>query len=93
MHAPLAAHRKAIASLIALAGSATLLLAAPAAGHAEESNPNNYSCLGSLTAGSPEESAAALPEVSSKRYQATLPPPRPPSALPVSAPICAAVSA
>jgi hypothetical protein len=36
-------------------GFVALLLATPALSHAEESNPNNYSCLGSLNPGSPEE--------------------------------------
>jgi hypothetical protein len=36
-------------------GLLALLLATPAISHAEESNPNNYSCLGSLAAGQPEE--------------------------------------
>jgi hypothetical protein len=49
-----AAHRKAIAWFIALAGSAALTLGAPALSQAEESNPNNYSCLGSLSAGTAE---------------------------------------
>jgi hypothetical protein len=31
-----------------------LLLAVPAVGHAEESNPNNYSCLGYTAPGAPE---------------------------------------
>jgi hypothetical protein len=35
-------------------GSLALLLAAPALSHADESNPNNYSCLGSLAPGHPE---------------------------------------
>jgi hypothetical protein len=35
-------------------GVLALLLATPALSRAEESNPNNYSCLGSLTAGTPE---------------------------------------
>jgi hypothetical protein len=35
-------------------GSAVLLLALPAAGHAE-SNPNNYNCLGTIKGGTPEE--------------------------------------
>jgi hypothetical protein len=35
-------------------GSLVLLLATPAIGHAEEANPNNYSCFGSLSAGTPE---------------------------------------
>jgi hypothetical protein len=54
LHAPLAAHRKASVRLTALAGALALLLAVPATSRAEESNPNNYSCLGSLTAGTPE---------------------------------------
>ncbi len=36
-------------------GSAVLLLAVPALSQAEESNPNNYNCLGGLTAGAPVE--------------------------------------
>ena len=55
MHAPLAARRKATTWVAALMGSALLLLAVPALSQAEESNPNNYSCLGSLTAGAPQE--------------------------------------
>ena len=35
-------------------GAAALLLASPAVGTAEESNPNNYNCLGSTSAGQPE---------------------------------------
>ncbi len=31
-----------------------LLLATPAISHAEEANPNNYSCFGSIAAGKPE---------------------------------------
>jgi hypothetical protein len=30
-------------------------LAAPAIGHAEESNPNNYNCIGSLAKGAPQQ--------------------------------------
>jgi hypothetical protein len=37
-----------------LAGAASLLLSVPALSQAEESNPNNYNCLGSLTKGTPE---------------------------------------
>ena len=49
------AHRKATWWLVALVGSClALLLATPAISRAEESNPNNYSCLGSITAGQPE---------------------------------------
>jgi hypothetical protein len=40
--------------LTAIVGSLSLLLAAPALSHAEESNPNNYSCLGGLAPGTPE---------------------------------------
>ncbi|MGO9488545.1 MAG: hypothetical protein ACLQBB_05910 [Solirubrobacteraceae bacterium] len=36
-------------------GSLALLLATPALSHAAESNPNNYSCLGSLASGTAEE--------------------------------------
>jgi hypothetical protein len=35
-------------------GSVALLLASPASGHAEAANPNNYICLGHLSAGQPE---------------------------------------
>lgn len=55
MHASHTAHRKATLWLAALVGVLALLLATPALSQAEESNPNNYSCLGGLTAGSPEE--------------------------------------
>ena len=48
------AHLKARPWLLAIAGSLALALAAPAVSHAEESNPNNYSCLGSLAPGAPE---------------------------------------
>jgi hypothetical protein len=37
-----------------MAGIAALLLAAPAISRAEEANPNNYNCLGSIAAGQPE---------------------------------------
>jgi hypothetical protein len=53
LHASLAAHRLR-PWLAAIAGSAALLLLLPAAGHAE-SNPNNYNCLGTTAAGTPEE--------------------------------------
>ena len=55
MYALKPAHRKATWWLAAIVGAVALLLAIPAIGHAEESNPNNYSCLGSIGAGSPEE--------------------------------------
>jgi hypothetical protein len=48
------AHRKATWWLAAIAGLAALLLAAPAISRAEESNPNNDNCLGSIAAGQPE---------------------------------------
>ncbi len=57
MHAlhPAPAHRKATWWLVAIVGSSlALLLATPAIGRAEESNPNNYSCIGTLAAGTPE---------------------------------------
>jgi hypothetical protein len=49
------AHRKATWWLAAIVGAVALLLAIPAASHAGEDNPNNYSCLGSISAGTPEE--------------------------------------
>lgn len=55
MHASQLAHRKATLWLTAIVGCLALLLATPALSHAEEANPNNYNCLGSLAAGSPEE--------------------------------------
>jgi hypothetical protein len=49
------AHRKATWWLVAIVGSLTALsLAMPAIGSAEETNPNNSSCSGSLSAGKPE---------------------------------------
>lgn len=48
------AHRKATWWLAAIVGLLALLLAPPAVSHAEESNPNNYSCLGNIAAGEPE---------------------------------------
>jgi len=53
LHASRTAHRKATLWLAAIVGAA-LLLAIPAAAQAEESNPNNYNCLGSVAAGEPE---------------------------------------
>jgi hypothetical protein len=49
------AHRKATWWLAAIVGFLALLLATPAISHAEVSNPNNYSCLGSIGAGEVEE--------------------------------------
>jgi hypothetical protein len=56
LHAINPAHRKhATWWLVAFVGfTLALLLATPAVGHAEESNPNNYSCLGGLAPGTPE---------------------------------------
>jgi hypothetical protein len=48
------AHRTATRWLAALVGSLALLLAVPALSHAEESNPNNYACLGHTAPGAPE---------------------------------------
>ncbi len=48
------AHRKATWWLAAIVGFVALLLATPAISDAEESNPNNYNCLGSIAAGEPE---------------------------------------
>ncbi|HTR89713.1 MAG TPA: hypothetical protein VMG62_06350 [Solirubrobacteraceae bacterium] len=47
-------NRKTTWWLGAMLGCFALLLATPAIVRAEESNPNNYSCLGSLAAGQPE---------------------------------------
>jgi hypothetical protein len=55
LHAFANAHRKVTAWLAAIVGSAALLLAIPAVSGAEESNPNNYNCLGHLAPGAPEE--------------------------------------
>jgi hypothetical protein len=38
-----------------IVGSLALLLAAPAVSQAEEANPNNYNCIGQLSAGTQEE--------------------------------------
>jgi hypothetical protein len=48
------AHGKAARWLAASLGAVALLLATPAISRAEESNPNNYSCLGKIAAGKPE---------------------------------------
>jgi hypothetical protein len=54
LHPSETAHRKATWGLAAIVGFVALLLAIPATGHAEESNPNNYNCLGKIAAGEPE---------------------------------------
>jgi hypothetical protein len=55
LHAFQSAHPKATWWLAAIVGAAALLLATPAPGHADESNPNNYICHGHTAAGTPEE--------------------------------------
>jgi len=54
LHASQSVHRKLTWWLAAIVGAAALFLATPALSQAEESNPNNYNCLGSTTAGQPE---------------------------------------
>jgi hypothetical protein len=54
LHALRPVHRKATWWLGALVGFIAVLLATPAMSHAEETNPNNYNCLGHLDAGAPE---------------------------------------
>jgi len=63
LHASRTVPRKPLLWLAAVAGAAALSLSAPALSQAEESNPNNYSCLGSdgagqLEAGSEEQQVA-----------------------------------
>ena len=55
MHATGTAHPKARLWLLALVGCLALALALPAIGRAEESNPNNLNCIGSIAKGEPEE--------------------------------------
>jgi hypothetical protein len=54
LHASATVRHKARLWFLAIVGAAALLLAAPAISAAEESNPNNYNCLGSLAPGTPE---------------------------------------
>jgi len=54
LHAFQPAHRTATSWLAAIVGSVALLLAMPALSHAEEANPNNYTCRGLIKAGPPE---------------------------------------
>jgi hypothetical protein len=54
LHASQPAHRTAARWLAAIVGSVALLLATPALSHAEESNPNNYTCRGLIGNGPPE---------------------------------------
>jgi hypothetical protein len=55
------AHRIASWWLAAIMGSIALLLATPAASHAEESNPNNYICAGHVSAGAAEVASEDQP--------------------------------
>ncbi len=48
-------HPRAAIWLAVIVGALALLLAAPAISQAEESNPNNYNCIGQLKGGEPEE--------------------------------------
>jgi hypothetical protein len=52
------AHGKAARWLAASLGAVALLLAAPAISHAEEANPNNYSCLGHIAQGKAEAASS-----------------------------------
>ena len=54
MHASGTAHRKAALWLAAIVGVLALSLASATLSQAEESNPNNYNCLGGTSAGKPE---------------------------------------
>jgi hypothetical protein len=54
LHEPVNARAHLRPWLAALLGSGALLLAVPALSQASESNPNNYSCLGSIAAGEPQ---------------------------------------
>ena len=54
MHLIDQAQRKATRWLAAIVGLLALLLTTPAIVHAEESNPNNYTCIGGIQAGAPE---------------------------------------
>jgi hypothetical protein len=54
LHAFRPAHRTATCWLAAIVGSLALLLATAAPSHAEEANPNNYTCAGLIKAGAPE---------------------------------------
>lgn len=54
MHLFQPAHRNATWWLAAIVGYIALLLAIPAVGQAEETNPNNANCIGAIAAGEPE---------------------------------------
>jgi hypothetical protein len=55
LHVLKTAHHRATWWLAAIVGLLALLLATPAISHAEEPNPNNYSCIGTIAAGEAEE--------------------------------------
>jgi hypothetical protein len=55
LQASQSAHRRALLWLAAIVGGLAVLLAVPALGRAEESNPNNYTCIGKVGAGEAEE--------------------------------------
>jgi hypothetical protein len=55
LHRTPTAHHKVSFSLLAIVGCLALLLTAPALSQADESNPNNLNCLGSIGKGAPEE--------------------------------------
>jgi len=57
LHVTPTAHRKATLWLLAIVGCLALLLAAPAISRADESNPNNLNCIGSIAKGEAEEGA------------------------------------
>jgi hypothetical protein len=54
LHPSRRTHPFATRWLAAVTGSLALLLAVPAVSHAEESNPNTYSCLGQVAPGAKE---------------------------------------
>ena len=55
LHLSVPDHRKVRPWLLAALGALALLAMTPAIGRAEESNPNNYNCIGNIKAGTPEE--------------------------------------
>jgi hypothetical protein len=59
LHATPTVHRKARLWLLAIVGCLALPLAVPAVGMAEESNPNNLNCIGSIAKGEAEEGSEA----------------------------------
>jgi hypothetical protein len=61
LHATPTAHGKATLWLLAIVGCLVMLLAAPAISRADESNPNNLNCLGSIAKGEAEEESVGQP--------------------------------